>query len=502
MDYQAILLALLPDLVVVVALFAALGVDYGYLRGASMNKRTGPALQICSVGLMGALVLLVLQLVGSLPLNYSELQIATHGQLVLNPGTLVLKALLFAMGLAVLPLAARHMVTPQVSEYFALLLLATLGMGFMVTSRNLLGAFVALELVSLSLYALTALHQTRRTSAEAALKYLTYGGVSSAFLLFGLSYLFGVTGKLDISQAIPIEEALVRAPMLVTVAYLFILVGLGFKIAVAPFHLWAPDVYQCAPTPVAAWVASGSKIASVVLLLALLAPVSMPSAYPSIVPLLAAMAVVSMAVGNLGALRQSNLKRLLAYSAIANAGYILVAVVAFNNDGRAAAVFYAVVYAIATLGAFAVVAVLSDRLGREAEIDDFRGCWKTNPGLSMALLVFILSLAGIPPLAGFVGKFYLFFAAIQAKSEIGYWSEGLYWLVALALGFSVVALYYYLKVLKAVFVSEETGPEGNDPIGWPSAAVILLLALFTLALGIVPGPFIDFIRVCIPDWLA
>ena len=160
MDYQAILLALLPDLVVVVALFAALGVDYGYLRGASMNKRAGTALQICSVGLMGALVLLVLQLVGSLPLNYSELQIATHGQLVLNPGTLVLKALLFAMGLAVLPLAARHMVTPQVSEYFALLLLATLGMGFMVTSRNLLGAFVALELVSLSLYALTALHQT------------------------------------------------------------------------------------------------------------------------------------------------------------------------------------------------------------------------------------------------------------------------------------------------------------------------------------------------------
>ena len=151
---------------------------------------------------------------------------------------------------------------------------------------------------------------------------------------------------------------------------------------------------------------------------------------------------------------------------------------------------------------FAVVAVISDRLGREAEIDDFRGCWKTNPGLSMALLVFILSLAGIPPLAGFVGKFYLFFAAIQAKSEIGYWSEGLYWLVALALGFSVVALYYYLKVLKAVFVSEETGPVGKDPIRWPSAAVILLLALFTLALGIVPGPFIDFIRVCIPDWLA
>ena len=276
MDYQAIFFALLPDLVVVVALFAALGVDYGCLRGASLDKRAGQALQICSVGLMVGLVLLVLQLTGSLPLDYAELQKITHGQLVLHPGMLVLKTLLFAMGLAVLPLAARHMVTPQVSEYFALLLLATLGMGFMVTSRNLLGAFVALELVSLSLYALTALHQTRRTSAEAALKYLTYGGGSSAFLLFGLSYLFGVIGKLDISQAIPVGEAVVRAPMLVTVAYLFIMVGLGFKIALAPFHLWAPDVYQSAPTPAAAWIASGSKIAGVVLLLALLAPGATP----------------------------------------------------------------------------------------------------------------------------------------------------------------------------------------------------------------------------------
>lgn len=509
MDYQAILLALLPDLVVVVALFAALGVDYGYLRGASLDKRAGTVMQICSVGLMGALVLLVLQLAGSLPLNYWELQKATDGQLVLNPGTLVLKALLFAMGLAVLPLAGRHMVTPQVSEYFALLLLATLGMGFMVSSRNLLGAFVALELVSLSLYALTALHQTRRASAEAALKYMTYGGVSSAFLLFGLSFLFGImtmgAGKefsLFITDNSIDSEALVRAPTLVTVAYLFILVGLGFKIALAPFHLWAPDVYQSAPTPVAAWIASGSKIAGVVLLLTLLAPMSMPSAHTAIVPLLVAMAVVSMTVGNLGALRQSNLKRLLAYSAIANAGYLLVAVVAFTEDGRAAAVFYSVVYAIATLGAFAVVAVLSDWLGREAEIDDFRGCWKSHPCLSIALLVFILSLAGIPPLAGFVGKFYLFFTAIQAKSEIGYWSEGLYWLVAIGLGFSVVALYYYLKVLKAVFVSEETGPIGKKPIGWPSAAVILLLSVLTLALGIWPGPFIDFIRVCVPDWLA
>jgi NADH-quinone oxidoreductase subunit N len=489
MDYTAIFTALLPDLFVVVALFAALGVDYGCLRGASLADRADAAARIGGVGLVGALVALGFQLTGSLAVDAHALEVATHGQLVLTTGTLALKALLFLLGLLVLPLAARTISTPQVSEYFALLLLATLGMGFMVTSRNLLGAFVALELVSLSLYALTALNPARKESAEAALKYFTYGGVASAFLLFGISYLFGTLGRLDITQA-----TLAEAPQLVVVAYLFIFVGLGFKLALAPFHLWAPDVYQAAPTPAAAWIASGSKIAGVALLLALLGPVSLPSAYSSIMPLLLIMAVASMAVGNLGALRQANVKRLLAYSAIANAGYILVAVVAFTDAGRAAAMFYAIVYAIATLGAFAVVSVWNDRLGREALIDDFRGAWKTSPGLSLALLVFVLSLAGIPPLAGFVGKFYLFFAAIHAAPQMEYWSDGLYWLVAVALLFSVVALYYYLKILKAVFVREETGELDNTPVGFSASMAILVLALLTVAMGVWPEPVVDYIQ--------
>jgi NADH-quinone oxidoreductase subunit N len=489
MDYTAIFTALLPDLFVVVALFAALGVDYGCLRGASLADRADAAMRIGGVGLVGALVALGFQLTGGLAVDGHALEVATHGQLVLNAGTLALKALLFLLGLLVLPLAARTISTPQVSEYFALLLLATLGMGFMVTSRNLLGAFVALELVSLSLYALTALNPARKESAEAALKYFTYGGVASAFLLFGISYLFGTLGRLDITQA-----TLAEAPRLVVVAYLFIFVGLGFKLALAPFHLWAPDVYQAAPTPAAAWIASGSKIAGVALLLALLGPVSLPSAHSSIMPLLLLMAVASMAVGNLGALRQANVKRLLAYSAIANAGYILVAVVAFTDAGRAAALFYAIVYAIATLGAFAVVSVWNDRLGREALIDDFRGAWKTSPGLSLALLVFVLSLAGIPPLAGFVGKFYLFFAAIHAAPQMEYWSDGLYWLVAVALLFSVVALYYYLKILKAVFVREENGELDSSPVGLSAATAILVLALLTVALGVWPEPVVDYIQ--------
>ena len=489
MNYSAIFTALLPDLIVVVALFAALGVDYTKLRGASLACRACTASRIGGFGLVAALVVLGCQLTGSLVVEGHALEVATQGQLVLNTGTLALKGVLFLLGLLVLPLAARTISTPQVSEYFALLLLATLGMGFMVTSRNLLGAFVALELVSLSLYALTALNPVRKESAEAALKYFTYGGVASAFLLFGISYLFGTLGKLDITQA-----TLAEAPRLVVVAYLFILVGLGFKLALAPFHLWAPDVYQAAPTPAAAWIASGSKIAGVALLLALLGPVSLPSAHSTIVPLLLLMAVASMAVGNLGALRQANVKRLLAYSAIANAGYILVAVVAFTDAGRVAAMFYAIVYAIATLGAFAVVSVWNDRLGREALIDDFRGAWKTSPGLSLALLVFVLSLAGIPPLAGFVGKFYLFYAAIHAAPQMEYWSDGLYWLVAVALAFSVVALYYYLKILKAVFVREETGEMDNSPVGLSASVAILVLALLTVVLGVWPEPVVDYIQ--------
>ena len=489
MNYSAIFTALLPDLIVVVALFAALGVDYTKLRGASLACRACTASRIGGFGLVAALVVLGCQLTGSLVVEGHALEVATQGQLVLNTGTLALKGVLFLLGLLVLPLAARTISTPQVSEYFALLLLATLGMGFMVTSRNLLGAFVALELVSLSLYALTALNPVRKESAEAALKYFTYGGVASAFLLFGISYLFGTLGKLDITQA-----TLAEAPRLVVVAYLFILVGLGFKLALAPFHLWAPDVYQAAPTPAAAWIASGSKIAGVALLLALLGPVSLPSAHSTIVPLLLLMAVASMAVGNLGALRQANVKRLLAYSAIANAGYILVAVVAFTDAGRAAAMFYAIVYAIATLGAFAVVSVWNDRLGREVLIDDFRGAWKTSPGLSLALLVFVLSLAGIPPLAGFVGKFYLFYAAIHAAPQMEYWSDGLYWLVAVALAFSVVALYYYLKILKAVFVREETGEMDNSSVGLSASVAILVLALLTVVLGVWPEPVVDYIQ--------
>ncbi len=487
MDYQQLLLALLPDLLVVVALFAALGVDYARMRGNRLAERYQMACRISAAGLIAGLAVILVQLTQAW--SFTALASMTDGQLELNTGTLTLKALLYAMGLGVLPLAKRDQITPQVSEYFALLLLATLGMGFVVTSRNLLGAFVALELVSLSLYAMTVLNQARRASAEAALKYLTFGAVSSGFLLFGLSYLYGATEQLDLTQMTGLQHS----PMLV-LAYLLIFVGLGFKLALAPFHLWAPDVYQNAPTPVAGWIGSGSKIAAAALLIALLKPVS-STLKDALVPALAALAVLSMVVGNLGALRQTNLKRLLAYSAIANAGYLLVGVVAFSPAGNTSVIFYILVYSLASLGAFGVIAVLTDTLGRDAEINDFNGCWKTTPGLAAAFLVFVLSLAGIPPLAGFLGKFYLFYAAIEAAPEAASWHDGFYWLVAFALIMSVVSLYYYLRVLKAFLVAPSDDGKAASiapiKIGWAAGVTLCLLAIAVLALGLWPEPLLN-----------
>ena len=486
LDFQQLLLTLLPDLVVVVALFAALGVDYSKLRGAALAKRYETAFRISALGLLIGLVMTVLQAAGKMSVIDAE---ATHGQLNFTTSTLTLKAALFALGLAVLPLAKRDLVTTHASEYFALILLATLGMGFVVTSQNLLGAFVALEMVSLSLYAMTALNQSRATSAEAALKYLTFGAVASGFLLFGLSYLYGgTTGELSLAKLGELESS-----SLLIVAYLLILVGLGFKLALAPFHLWAPDVYQAAPTPVAGWIGSGSKIAAAALLLVLLQPVaSSPKLKDALVPALAALAVASMLVGNLGALRQTNLKRLLAYSAIANAGYLVVGVLAFSDNGNISVLFYILVYSVSSLGAFAVISVLADRLGREAEISDFNGYWKTMPGLSIAFMIFLLSMAGIPPLAGFLGKFYLFFAAIGAQPEAATWTDGYYWLVAFALVMSVVSLYYYLRVLKAFLVVTDEDNEAKPvAVGTTAGLSIFALAAILVVLGLWPEPLLN-----------
>lgn len=489
MNYSILLTALLPELFVVLSLFAALGVDYGLLRHHPLPTRSRIAASIACIGLVIGIAVIIGQMLWFAPRSLGQ------DQLVLTSLTLGAKALLFGLATVVCILSADHAPNTHVSEYYALILLSTLGAGFLVCTENLLLIFVALELVSLSLYALTAFNKSSRASAEAGLKYFTFGAVSSAFLLFGLSYFYGVVQTLNLHDATLAITSLEAIPPLLRVAILLILVGLGFKVAMAPFHFWVPDVYQSAPTPVAAWIASGSKVAGFFVLIKILQPVAItPSTKAIWAGGVALGATLSLLIGNLGALRQSNLKRLLAYSAVGHAGYMLIGVLSGTVEGMAAVIFYVVIYALANLGAFGVINLVSDRNGLTADIQDIAGCWKRSPLLALLTAVFFLSLAGIPPLAGFIGKFYLFFSAIEAQPAIAKWYEGAYWLVGLALIMSAVSLYYYLRVLKVSFVSDPSATPAPIRVTNAEWICLGLLALLLITSGLFPDPIIHFIR--------
>ncbi|MBH53629.1 MAG: hypothetical protein CMI18_04700 [Opitutaceae bacterium] len=493
MNYPQLFLTTLPELIVVLGMFVALGFDYTKYKELDPQTRSNKVAALSTIALMLGLAGVVWQFLqvtdGSKTFSNSF-----NGQVVLTPLTLWFKGLIFVLALFVVQFAKTDVPNKHVSEYFGLILLSTLGMGFLITAQNLIMLFVSIELISLSLYGLTTFQTDKKFSVEAGIKYFTIGGVSSAFLLFGLSYLFGATNELSFEGITAAITSGAAPQNYVLIASAFLVVGLGFKIAAAPFHLWAPDTYQCGPVPVAAWVASGSKIASFFLLVQLFGPVLETSEQKeTLIAGIVLVSVLSMVLGNIGALRQSCVKRLLAYSSIAHAGYILIGLVAANEDGSISVLFYAVIYSLATLGAFATIGIIDSRLGREAQIDDFNGTWKQNPGLSILFMIFILSLAGIPPLSGFFGKFYLFMAAIGSQPEIASWSEGFYWLVAVALLMSAVSLFYYVKVLKAFLVSADTPKLPSIQITKAEGAGLLLLAVLVVYLGIYPTGLVEFI---------
>jgi NADH-quinone oxidoreductase subunit N len=334
---------------------------------------------------------------------------------------------------------------------------------------------------------MAAFDKTDLRSAEAGLKYFLFGSTASAFTLFGISFVYGMSGTTSLAA---IAEKLTSASVqpLLAVGIIMTLVGFAFKIAAAPFHLWAPDVYQGAPVPSAAFIASASKVASFVVLgkivLVGFAPVHGGAAWHAMVagwsPVLATLAALSILVGNLVALAQTNVRRLLAYSAVAHAGYTLLGLVAGGRDGFSATLFYTTIYAVTLVGAFGVVALVRRETGGD-DFSDFSGLWSRSPLLAGCMSIFILSLAGIPPLAGFFGKFYLFSAALGAGGN-----HGLLWLVALALFGSLISLYYYLIVLKLIFVDETAIQPSVVKIDLLSRVSLTLLALLVLVLGITP----------------
>src|SRR5213595_2241170 len=381
------------------------------------------------------------------------------GMLVITPLTSLFKIICLVLAFFTVCLARSEKSLRHPGEYLAIILFATVGLMLLVGSEELLMIFIGLELLGLSLYVMAAFDKTDMRSAEAGLKYFLFGSTSSAFTLFGISFVYGTSGTTSLAA---IAEKLTSASVqpLLAVGIIMTLVGFAFKIAAAPFHLWAPDAYQGAPVPSAAFIASASKVASFVVLgkivLVGFAPVHGGAAWHAMLagwlPMLAVLAALSILVGNLVALAQSNVRRLLAYSAVAHGGYTLIGIVAGDREGFSATLFYTTIYAFTLIGAFGVLAVVRRETGGD-DFTHFSGLVSRSPLLAGCMSIFMLSLAGIPPLAGFFGKFYLFSSALRASP-----GHGLLWLVAVALLGSFISLYYYLIVLKAIFVDEPALP--------------------------------------------
>lgn len=364
----------------------------------------------------------------------------------------------------------------RAGEYCFLVLCATLGMMFMASGVDLITLFIGLETMAVSFYVLAGYLKPNPRSNEAAVKYFLLGAFSLGVLLYGMSILYGVTGTTSLAG---IAAALAgREPSLVLLlAVVLVGAGMGFKIAAVPFHMWAPDVYEGAPTPVTAFLSVGSKAASFAMLIRIFME-GLPALGAEWTTLFWGLAVVTMTVGNIAALTQSNLKRMLAYSSIAHAGYLLMGVVAGTQRGVAAMLVYVGVYLFMQLGAFAVVVAMrrADVVGDE--LKDLTGLSRRSPMMAFAMLFFMLSLGGIPPTAGFMGKVWLFGAAIDA---------GFVWLAVIAVANSAVSLYYYLRVVVYMWINEETEPAASPLAVGPTVTLALAVAVFgTVLFGLYP----------------
>jgi NADH-quinone oxidoreductase subunit N len=362
-------------------------------------------------------------------------------------------------------------------EYYALLLFAQCGMFFLAAGTDLVTLFVGLELMAICFYVMVGFLRGDKRSNEAAIKYLLLGAFSSGFLVYGFSIMYGLSGSTRLSEVAAAISARDPWDPVVFLAMATTAVGLLFKISAAPFHMWAPDAYEGAPTTITAYLSVASKAASFAFLLRIfLGPLA--SARPSWEPLLAAVAILTMTVGNLAAISQSNIKRLLAYSSISHAGYMLLGLIAGNNTGIQGILVYILVYAFMNLGAFLVVVAMRRKNIIGEELDDMAGLIYKSPGYAVLMLVFLVSLAGIPPTAGFLGKYYIFLSLIQTQHYV---------LAVIATLYVAVAIYYYFRVVKIMFVGEVTE---KTPLATSLGLRVALgiTGVLTLAIGIYPEP--------------
>ncbi|HEV8582632.1 MAG TPA: NADH-quinone oxidoreductase subunit N [Thermoanaerobaculia bacterium] len=446
--------------------------------GRGMGNRESALVSIVSLALTAGLVLRV--------------QSVIPGRMLVLGGSFVLDGFSFFWKLLVLMATALVVLLSvrfldegnyRASEYYALLLLATSGMLFMASGYTLLTIWISLETMALASYILAGYFKRERRSNEAALKYFILGALSSGILLYGISLLYGATGTVQLAG---LSEGLRNAQgnPLVPLGWLMLAAGLFFKVAAVPFHIWTPDVYVGAPTPVTAWLAVASKAASFAILLRIFYE-GLGSVKVEWQAVVAVVAAVTMIWGNIAALTQQNVKRMLAYSSIAHAGYVLIGVLAVSQVGLWSVIFYLLAYSFITLGAFGTVILLERKEYAGETIADYAGLARRSPFLAAMMLLFMLALTGIPPTGGFVGKFYLFAAAVE-----GGWG----WVAVIGVLTSAISLYYYFGIVLNMYLrdSDQTTP---TPLHAPAlVGAIAFCAFATLALGILPGPFIDFAK--------
>ena len=479
------LLGIAPEIALVVGALVILIVDA--VIGDGRNKWH---LWMLSTITLGLSIFLAAQAWGTNELHLGDM-IAVDGFATFVKITLAVFALLTVW----LSRGYLHRDGIEESEFYALLLFSVAGMMLMASAADLIMVFLALETFSLALYVLVGFRRTSLIGQESAMKYFLLGAFSSAFFLLGIALVYGAIGSTQMygssaedASAQGIATTLISLPAgdftLLVIATGFLIVGLGFKVAAVPFHMWTPDAYQGAPAPVTGFMAAATKLAGFAALIRLLDAILFPLR-DDWRPMVIGIAVLTMVVGSILAIVQEDLKRLLAYSSIAHAGFVLTAIVASNDRGVSGSLFYLATYGITVLGAFAVIAFLGGRDERRTKVDDFRGLFYDSPLLAGALTLFLLSLAGVPATVGFVGKLVVFGAAVEA---------GYSWLVVVGVLASAVAAFFYLRVLVVMYMQERQ--EGAEPAtsehGSLATGVIGLAALATVALGLYWSPLIDF----------
>ena len=417
------------------------------------------------------------------------------GMIVVDTASLLFQSILLVVGFVTVLLSIRYTAAEglELGEYYALILFALLGAMLMASGGDLLIIFLGLEILSLAQYILAGMRHNVLKSSEAAMKYFLLGAFATGFLLYGISLLYGATGTTNLAGIVTaIREGGLADHPLMTIGMGLLLVGFGFKIAAVPFHMWTPDVYEGAPTPVTAFMSTAVKAAAFAALTRVFVT-ALGDLLDSWAPILWGMAVLTMTVGNLAAIAQQNIKRMLAYSSIAHAGYLLIAVVAAGPAGLTGLLYYLLAYAFMNLGAFAVVVALEQREDRYLQLSDYSGLGFRYPLLGVAMALFMFSLAGLPPTAGFMAKFYVFSAAVE---------QGYIVLTVIAVVNSLISLYYYLRPIIFMYMEEAKADVPGMQLDPFLLAALVLTILGTLQLGLLPSQVLGLAQAAAQGWFS